>query len=406
MFLFYKNNLYDDDLFCIFFPDQNYTKRLDGVIPVLFRDFPPNCPEGFDIFFGQSRSFWQKVLKNKQVSYFLCDFSNEIFSPFSLLDTKEKELLCPNFPGIILEEKEIKHHFFQKKNAYVFRLKKEKPFSYTLSKNLLDILFEDDYILVLNKPPGLPVHKGPGHEESLVDLLCQHCPFLKKEFLDNPRDQYHNNINGERPGIVHRLDKDTSGVMVVAKSKKAHYRLSKQFSERKIEKTYWAFVHGEPSPSFGVMIGSIGRDTKNLLKRRVVLQGGKEAYTEYRTYQVHELLDSQSSVNQNFSPPMDKIPSLLHQESSVSKFKNLTSLREKISWIICQPKTGKTHQLRIYFSHGEFILGNTHQLRVIFPMGVIPLWGMFFMVENLTYFLVKLYTLMNCHFFILTIVPL
>jgi 23S rRNA pseudouridine1911/1915/1917 synthase len=135
----------------------------------------------------------------------------------------------------------------------------------------LDILFEDEDLLVLNKPAGMVVHPAPGNESgTLVNALIAHCG----ESLTG--------IGGvKRPGIVHRLDKDTSGVMVAAKTESAHTALSAAFAARDIDRRYQAVVWGLPSPSKGEIEGNIGRSPRNRKKMAVVPGGGKPALTRY-----------------------------------------------------------------------------------------------------------------------------
>src|SRR6266513_2943350 len=112
----------------------------------------------------------------------------------------------------------------------------------------LDVLYEDEDLIVINKPAGLVVHPGAGHREhTLVNALLHHCPKLS-------------GIGGqERPGIVHRLDKETSGCLVVAKNDEAHRGLSSQFAARTVEKVYLALVSGKLRKSSGVIEADIGR---------------------------------------------------------------------------------------------------------------------------------------------------
>jgi 23S rRNA pseudouridine1911/1915/1917 synthase len=136
----------------------------------------------------------------------------------------------------------------------------------------LDILFEDPYLLVLNKPAGLVVHPAPGNESgTLVNALIAHCGASLT------------GIGGvKRPGIVHRLDKDTSGLMVAAKTEPAHTALSAAFAARDIERRYLAVVWGLPSPSEGEIEGAIGRSPRNRKKMAIVERGGKPAITRYK----------------------------------------------------------------------------------------------------------------------------
>lgn len=136
----------------------------------------------------------------------------------------------------------------------------------------LDILFEDDHLLVLDKPPGLVVHPAPGNPDgTLVNALIAHCG----DGLTG--------IGGvRRPGIVHRLDKDTSGIMVVAKDDATHQALTTAFAARRIERAYQALVYGVPAPPEGLIEGAIGRDPKDRKRMAVVTKGGREAQTRYR----------------------------------------------------------------------------------------------------------------------------
>ena len=135
-----------------------------------------------------------------------------------------------------------------------------------------EILYEDTDLIVLDKPAGLVVHPAPGNEDgTLVNALLAHCG------EDLP------GIGGERrPGIVHRLDKDTSGVMVVAKTEQALAKLSAAFAAHDIDRAYHALVWGCPTPPSGEIQGAIGRDPRERKRMAVVTRGGKHALTRYR----------------------------------------------------------------------------------------------------------------------------
>jgi 23S rRNA pseudouridine1911/1915/1917 synthase len=137
----------------------------------------------------------------------------------------------------------------------------------------LTILFEDRDLIVLDKPAGLVVHPAPGNQAgTLVNAVLAHAG----EELTG--------IGGEqRPGIVHRLDKDTSGVMVVAKSQRAHQPLSEAFAARDLERSYLALAWGVPSPAAGEIEGAIGRHPTDRKRMAVVTRGGKPALTRYAT---------------------------------------------------------------------------------------------------------------------------
>ncbi len=134
----------------------------------------------------------------------------------------------------------------------------------------LNIIYEDDDLLVVNKPPGLTVHPAPGHPgHTLVNALLAHFPHLA-DISDSLR-----------PGIVHRLDKDTSGVMLVAKNSVAQADLAEQFKTHSVTKAYMVLVKGHLTPENGIIEAAIGRDPRNR-KRMAVVAGGREARTEYQ----------------------------------------------------------------------------------------------------------------------------
>jgi len=195
----------------------------------------------------------------------------------------------------------------------------------------LDILFEDSHIIVLNKPAGLVVHPAPGNlDGTLVNGLLAHAG----EELEG--------IGGEkRPGIVHRLDKDTSGIMVVAKSQKAHQVLSDAFVARDLDREYMALVWSVPNPAEGEVDAAIGRHTTDRKRMAVVeprhrgmqrgemtgASAGKHAITRYRTEQV---------------------------------------FLGALSLVRCKLMTGRTHQIRVHMAHiGHPVVGDPVYLRRI-----------------------------------------
>ena len=169
----------------------------------------------------------------------------------------------------------------------------------------LDILFEDDDLVVLNKASGMVVHPAPGNPDgTLVNALLHHC-----------RGKLSGIGGVERPGIVHRLDKDTSGCLVVAKSDAAHQSLVTQFSERStMEKLYLAVTQGIPKPAKDTVFTHIGRHPVNRQKMAVVNPpGGKTAITDYETL--------------------------------ATDAASLTTL------VLCHLHTGRTHQIRVHMHH-------------------------------------------------------
>ena len=135
----------------------------------------------------------------------------------------------------------------------------------------LDILYEDNDLLVIDKPAGLTVHPAPGHpEHTLINAVLFHFP----ELADSGGERL-------RPGIVHRLDKDTSGLVVVAKNRDSLANLSEQFKSRSVEKIYLTLVKGYLKPETGLIEANLGRDKGNR-KRMAVTENGKEARTRYR----------------------------------------------------------------------------------------------------------------------------
>jgi len=176
----------------------------------------------------------------------------------------------------------------------------------------LTVLYEDDDVIVVDKPPGLVVHPAPGNpDRTLVNALLAHCGGGLS------------GIGGvARPGIVHRLDKDTSGLIVAAKNDAAHRSLTTQFSERTIERLYQAVVWGTPRPASGTITGAIGRSTRDRKKMALVGEGrGKPAITHYRVLK--------------------------------------TLAGGAASLVECKLATGRTHQIRVHLaSAGHPLLGD------------------------------------------------
>jgi len=134
----------------------------------------------------------------------------------------------------------------------------------------LDVIYEDDDLLVIDKPAGLVVHPSPGHTaHTLVNALLARCPDLA------------NFSDAMRPGIVHRLDRDTSGLMIIAKNSAAQQYLINQFKARSVSKGYLVLVKGKLTPSQGIIDAPVGRDPSNR-KRMAVVSGGRQASTKYK----------------------------------------------------------------------------------------------------------------------------
>ena len=162
----------------------------------------------------------------------------------------------------------------------------------------LNIVYEDGDLLVVDKPAGLTVHPGPGHPDgTLVNAVLAHCPDLQ-------------GIGGTvRPGVVHRLDKDTSGLIVIAKNDHTHRSLSEQLKERSFTKEYIALTHGSVTPAEAIIDAPIGRSNANR-QRMAVVEGGRDAVTRYRVmrhFPAHTLVE-------------------------------------------VRPTTGRTHQIRVHFT--------------------------------------------------------
>lgn len=173
-------------------------------------------------------------------------------------------------------------YWIRESDTIVMRLPEPRPLDLVAEHVPLDILYEDDHLIVLNKPAGMVVHPAPGHHEgTLVHALLHHCQALS-------------GIGGvQRPGIIHRLDRDTSGVMLVAKTDHAHTCLSQQLKSRELTRVYYAVVHGRVRILNGSIEAAIGRHRKNRKKMAVDLESGRYALTLYQVleqYAEHALL--------------------------------------------------------------------------------------------------------------------
>ncbi len=194
--------------------------------------------------------------------------------------------------------------------VYVLDVPAAKPATPRPQAIPLSVVLEDDDLIVIDKPAGLVVHPAAGHADgTLVNALLAHCG----DSLSG--------IGGvTRPGIVHRLDKGTSGLMIAAKNDAAHRHLARQLEERKLERRYKALVWGVPSPREGVIEGAIGRNPANRKKMAVVKKGGKQALTRYRV---------------------------------------LRPLGAAASLVECRLATGRTHQIRVHMAElGHPVIGD------------------------------------------------
>ena len=248
---------------------QNNGKRLDVFLTENIENY--------------TRSFLKKLIENKHVKL----NNNLLVSPSTKIKFKDQIIV----------------HIFQKNNQDIIP-----------KKIKLDIVFEDEDILVLNKPKGMVVHPGAGNNENtLVNALL----FKYKKNLSD--------INGAlRPGIVHRIDKETSGLLVIAKNNLAHSNLGNQFSKHTIKRKYLCLSWGVIRPLSGKISTLISRDKKNRQLMTVSDVNGKKAITNYKTIKVFNI-------------------------------KNIP----KISLIECELETGRTHQIRVHLKYkGTSLLGD------------------------------------------------
>ncbi|TXL67613.1 RluA family pseudouridine synthase [Cerasibacillus terrae] len=188
-----------------------------------------------------------------------------------------------------------------------WNIPKEETLSLEGENIPLSIVYEDETLIIINKPSGMVVHPASGHiRGTLVNALLYHYDQLST-------------VSGEdRPGIVHRLDKDTSGLLVVAKTDQVHQKLIEQFKARLVKRTYEVVVHGTIGPDDGLIDAPIGRDPKQR-QNMTVIDGGKEAITHFHV---------------------------------LKRFTNFTHVE-------CQLETGRTHQIRVHMKYiGHPVLGD------------------------------------------------
>ena len=228
---------------------------------------------------------------------------SEIFSDYSR--SQIKQLLDG---GNITVNGKTEKAKYKVKSGDVIRL--EEPETKTLElrpENIpLDIVYEDDDVIVINKPQGMVVHPAPGHDEhTLVNALLYHCPL--------------STINGTfRPGIVHRIDKDTSGLLMVAKNDKAHRSLAKQLKDKTNIREYVGLVHGRIAEDEGTINAPIGRSLKDR-KKQAVVKDGRNAVTHFEV---------------------------------LKRYRDYTFVK-------CILETGRTHQIRVHMKYiGHPLVGD------------------------------------------------
>ena len=241
---------------------------------------------------------------NKRIDLYLSSINDELSRvAIQRLIDKEK---------VLVNGKKIKHSYKVQENDNII-LEEEIPQEIELKAQdiPIEIIYEDNDIIVVNKPKGLVVHPANGNPDgTLVNAIMAIC----KDSLSG--------IGGEiRPGIVHRLDKDTSGILIIAKNDKAHINLSEQIKNHKVKKTYIAIVRGIVKENEATINMPIGRSTKDR-KKMAVVKNGKEAITHFRVLKRNE--------------------------------------KENISVLEVNIETGRTHQIRVHLAEiGYPIIGDT-----------------------------------------------
>lgn len=279
-----------------------------------------------NIFFIEPVSFAQKGLR-------LDKFLSEMFAAnenLCRLSRSQVQRLIKN--GCVLcEDTEISDCAFKIRVGDVFQVEIPAPEeAEPQAENIpLDVIYEDSDLIVVNKPAGMTVHPAPGaYSGTLVNALLYHC-----------RDNLSGIGGVKRPGIVHRIDKETSGLLVAAKNDLAHQHLSAQFFNHSIERTYFAMVYGLPNPLTGTIEGNIGRSKFDRKKMALLESGGKHAVTHYET---------------------------------------LETFRTFASLVQCRLETGRTHQIRVHMSSigcsliGDKVYTKAHKSNLSIPAIVKP----------------------------------
>ncbi|AAU04288.1 RluA family pseudouridine synthase [Rickettsia typhi] len=222
---------------------------------------------------------------------------------------------CVQINDVIISDSDV---LVKENDTILFSFKEPEELKITSANITLDIIYEDDDLIVINKAAGITVHPGAKHHDNtLVNALLHHT----KNLSDIG--------SAERPGIVHRLDKETTGLMVVAKNNKAHMLLAKQIEQRQVIRKYKALVWGVINPLEGIINNNIGRNRNNRKKMTILKYGGKKAVTHYKTLEL---------------------------------FYGGT-----LSMVECKLSTGRTHQIRVQLSNlkhsvvGDQTYGNNNR---------------------------------------------
>lgn len=260
-----------------------------------------------------SRNRWQRFISEGVVSVNGCPTTD-----------KDRKLIITDSDKIILLDKNI-----------VKNVDNEVGLLEPIKLDL-DIIYEDEYLMVVNKPRGLVVHPGAGTSEpTLANGILYHCG-------DNLSDLGGN----DRPGIVHRIDKDTSGLLMIAKTNSIHEALKKQLSNHSISRVYIALVHGKFNEKTGYIDYPIMRDPKNRIKK-IALDRNKQQYLlKCRNENVSSITEYS-----NFIKSVGAREAYTSYEV-ISSFKDFSLLR-------CRLKTGRTHQIRVHMaSIGHPIVGD------------------------------------------------
>lgn len=269
-------------------------------------------------------------LDNKRLDVAVCDsFSNLTRSFVHKLILNNKIFLNNKLAN--------KHQKVKENDEIVVTFPKPENFNIAAQNIKLNIIYEDDDIIVVNKPKGMVVHPAPGHfENTLVNALMWHC----KSNLSN--------IGGVlRPGIVHRIDKDTSGLMLVAKTNEAYYSLVDQIKNHSVVRIYEAVIYGRLNSSSGTLNFPIGRHKTQRKKMAVNFDNGKPAITHFKL---------------------------------IKQFKQFSHIKLKL-------ETGRTHQIRVHMAHiGHPIVGD----KTYGPKKCIELNGQCLHSKTLEFFHFKL----------------